>query len=36
MIEAMLRDVGFRTVQIHRGPFNLDTPSPRIVYHAWK
>ncbi|HLJ94225.1 MAG TPA: DUF1698 domain-containing protein [Gemmataceae bacterium] len=36
MIEAMLRTVGFQTIQIHRGPFNLHTPSPRIVFHAWK
>jgi tRNA (mo5U34)-methyltransferase len=36
MIEAMLKTVGFRKVSIHRGPINLHTPSPRIVYHAWK
>jgi tRNA (mo5U34)-methyltransferase len=36
MIEAMLKTVGFRTVSVYRGPLNLHTPSPRIVFHAWK
>jgi tRNA (mo5U34)-methyltransferase len=36
MIEAMLKTVGFQKVQVHCGPFNLQTPSPRIVFHAWK
>lgn len=36
MVEAMLKSVGFQEVQIHRGPLNLHTPSPRMVFHAWK
>src|SRR6266849_2248190 len=36
MMEAMLKLVGFRTVKVHCGPLNLHTPSPRIVFHAWK
>jgi tRNA (mo5U34)-methyltransferase len=36
MLDAMLKTVGFRKVVIHCGPLNLHTPSPRIVFHAWK
>jgi tRNA (mo5U34)-methyltransferase len=36
MVEAMLKLVGFRKVAIHCGPLNLHTPSPRMVFHAWK
>jgi tRNA (mo5U34)-methyltransferase len=36
MIEAMLKTVGFQKVLVHCGPLNLHTPSPRIVFHAWK
>jgi tRNA (mo5U34)-methyltransferase len=36
MVEAMLKTVGFQKVAIHCGPLNLHTPSPRVVFHAWK
>ncbi len=36
MIEAMLRDVGFRKVIVHAGPVGPESPSPRMVFHAWK
>jgi tRNA (mo5U34)-methyltransferase len=36
MLEAMLKTVGFQNVVTYCGPINLDTPSPRIVMHAWK
>lgn len=36
MVEAMLKTVGFRKVTIHCGPINLHTPSPRMIFHAWK
>lgn len=36
MIESMLRTVGFRRIELHRGPYCISPLSPRVVFHAWK
>jgi tRNA (mo5U34)-methyltransferase len=36
MVEAMLRDVGFKKVVVHAGPIGANSGSPRMVFHAWK